>query len=131
MGLSGLPSREELEQMFGFVTPEDRARWGQRNTPEQPDRKKQMFAKMVDGLADSGQRIAGGGQRNPPEQPDRKKQMFAKMVDGLADSGQRIADGRLRAEQTGRSVNRAPRKVTRMITEHIRAEEDLDAPYEY
>ncbi|PDQ35489.1 MAG: hypothetical protein B5766_05335 [Candidatus Lumbricidophila eiseniae] len=98
MGLSGLPSREELEQMFGFVTPEDRARWGQRNTPEQPD---------------------------------RKKQMFAKMVDGLADSGQRIADGRLRAEQTGRSVNRAPRKVTRMITEHIRAEEDLDAPYEY
>lgn len=98
MGLSGIPSKEDFEQMFGFVTPEDRARWAQAQTPEQKA---------------------------------QEKKMFANMADGMMASGSRIAEGRLHAEQTGRSVNRTPKKTTRVITEHVTTEEDLDAPYEY
>jgi hypothetical protein len=46
--------------MFGFVTPEDRARWAARSTPEQREAQKRMFAHAAEGLVDSGQRIAEG-----------------------------------------------------------------------
>lgn len=98
----GLPSQEEIEAMFGFVTPEDRARWQQE-------------------------------QRQPetPEQRAGQKRMFARMAEGVTSSGQRIADGRMTAEQTGRSVSRSPRTVTRVITERVSAKEDLDADFDY
>lgn len=94
----GVPSVADLKSMFGFVTPEDRARWQQQNS----------LATRED-----------------------EKKMFARLAEGLTSSGQRLSDGRLTSEQNGRSITHRPRKVTRVITEHISAEDDLDAPFDY
>lgn len=69
-------------------------------------------------------------QKPTPEQREAEKRMFAQMAEGASKLGQKLSDSRLTAEQTGHSIQR-PRKVTRVITEHVRSEEDLDAGYDY
>ena len=51
------PKSNLANEMFGFVTDEDRKRWG---PPAPAKGKRTMFAKMAEGLIQNGQRAANG-----------------------------------------------------------------------
>ncbi|HEU5223082.1 MAG TPA: hypothetical protein VFU07_05300 [Candidatus Lumbricidophila sp.] len=66
-----------------------------------------------------------------PEQATQRKNFMSNLGRSLSDSGQGLAQEQRQAAGVGSNIRKTPRKTTRIITEHIREEEDLDAEYGY